>query len=151
MVGIDVHAFENTGDAAGRIPQERQQKMFRADIIVIHAARFFGGINEDLGEFLGERGIAVLLGGSGGREIAFDFASEVFELDSHAFHDFDGDAFSERGDTEQEMFRPDGVMIEVPGFLLGEQQDVAGSGGKGLEPFVEIVRFRHFELLSLYN
>ena len=69
-----------------------------------------------------------------------DFVTNRRQVDTHAFEGPRGDAFALVEQPQKDVLGADVVVIEEPGFFLGQHHDPSGSVGEA---------FKHSTLLNL--
>ena len=122
---VDFQIGEDAGGNAGAFAQNRQQQVFGADEVVIHAPRLGGGEDDDFLEPGRQDRVALGLGRAAGADGLFDFEPQGLEADPERLQCLDGDAFAERDDPEQKVLGADVVVVEAFRFLPCQVQRLA--------------------------
>ncbi len=123
-VGVEVEQ-DARGDALV-LAHQSQQDVFRADVVVPEAERL---AQRELEDLLCARRERDLTGGDlfAGADDADHLCAHALDGDVERLEDAGGEPLLLAQQTEQDVLRPDVVVLELPGLLLCEDDDLAGS------------------------
>ena len=134
---------ENLRRRAFPFPEQGEQQMFGPDIIIVHRLGFVGGHHDDVFQSACEGSRSILPGLPPGSELAFHFEAQRVQIQSHCAENGNRHAFSERDQSQQQMFGPHIVVIEPFRLFLGESQHMFRPRGEILEPGRQIIHISH--------
>ncbi len=129
---IDAQFLEDPGRDPLTFPDEAQQEMLGADIVMTETASliycqldhlFGSGCQSDLASYLS----------LARANDELDRAANFGQLDSQVREDFGGDSLTLSDQAKQEMFGADVVVVEALGLLLSQGEDLASALGKSVE------------------
>ena len=123
---VQVHAerLEHTGGDPLALPDEAQEQVLRADVVVTEAARLVDGqLDHALGarrepDLADDRSIAAA-------DDELDGGPDLGQLDVHVLEDAGGHTFALADEAQEQVLRADVVVVEPLRFVLSECQDLA--------------------------
>ena len=132
LVEIDAQRLEDAGGDALAFAHEAQEQVLGADVVVAQPP---GLVDGQLDDPLGARRQADL---ADDRTIAaaddeLDGGADLGQLDVHVLEHPRGDALALAHEPEQEVLRPDVVVVEPLRLVLSERQDLARAIGELVE------------------
>ena len=133
--GVDTKSTrsENTRRDGLFLPQESQQDVLGADVIVHHPVRFFGGVGQNTFRFGRQRN----LDGSGNLiandNSTFDFFSNGFQGKTGLSENAAGEPFAFSHQAEQQMLSLDRATAQLGRLVSGEEDYALRSFGISLE------------------
>ena len=116
-VHIHVHVLEHFGRDAFPFLDQAQKNMFRSNVIMVEATRFFHG---QFQYFFGARRKGNFITGYRGRlrmHVLLYFSYQLFRVNAQIFQGMRGDALGLFTQAQQNMFRADILAAETYGFL----------------------------------
>ena len=124
LVQVDAQALEHTGGDALALADEPEQQVLRPDVVVTEPARF---VDRQLDDALCARRQADL---ADDRPIAtpddeLDGRPDLGQLDVHVLEHARGHALALAHEPEEQVLRPDVVVVEPLRLVLSECQDLA--------------------------
>jgi hypothetical protein len=132
LLGVGVEVEQDAGGDALVLAHEAEQDVLRADVVVPERQRLAEGELEHLLGARRERDLA-------GRDLVA-LADDPRHLRAHLFHgDVElleharGEALLLAQQAEQDVLRPDVVVLESPCFVLGEDDDLSSPFCEALE------------------
>jgi len=105
------------------LAQEPEQKVFRADVVMVEAARLFDGVLDD---FFGARGLRELAHGDhvgAALDELFDFEADLAEVHVEVLENVGADAAAFLNQAEKDVLGADVFVIEALGLLIGQSHD----------------------------
>src|SRR5690606_2743079 len=141
---VDSETLENAGGDAFTLANEAEQQVFRPDVVVVEPP---GLIDRELDDLLRAGGQADLTHDHAlaAPDDELDRRAHLGQLDTHVVQDLGRNAVTFSYEPEQEMLRPDVVVVEPLRFFLGERQDFAGTIRKLVKLFRHPERSRVFK------
>ena len=132
LLGVGVEVEQDAGRDALVLAHQPQQDVFRADVVVAQRKRLAKGELEHLLRARRERDLA---GGDllTGADDAHDLRTHALDGDVQRLEDPCGQALFLAKQSEQDVLRPDVVVLELPRLFLCKDDDLAGSLCKSLE------------------
>ena len=129
---FDVHleVFEDTGGDAVTFAEEAEEDVLGPDVAVIERFGLFAGEGEDLFDPGSVGDVAHHFGLRTIPDLLLDFEAHGLEIQIHLLEDIDGNALSQFDEAEEEVLRPDVVVIKPVRLFSGEGEDLLSSGGK---------------------
>ena len=125
---VEAHAqgFQDARGDALAFTDQAQEQVLGADVVVAQPPGF---VDCQFDDALGARSKSNL---ADDRPVAaaddeLDGRADLGQLDIHVLEDPRGDAFALSDESQEQVFRPDVVVVEPLGFVLRERQDFAGA------------------------
>jgi hypothetical protein len=142
LVEVHAEALEDTGGDSLALADEPEQQVLGADVVVPEAACL---VDRQLDDPLRSRREPDL---PDDRAVAaaddeLDSGAHLRQLDVHVLEHARGDALALADEAEEEMLRPDVVVVEALRLVLGEGQHLPRSIGE----LVESVHGRRFRVI----
>ena len=139
LVEVDPERLEHAGGDALALPDEAEEQVLRADVVVTEAARL---VDRQLDDPLGSRRQADL---ADDRPIAaaddeLDRRPDLGQLDVHVLEDARRDAFALADEAQEQVLRPDVVVVEPLRLVLCQCQDLARAIRELVEPIHRVER-----------
>ena len=132
---FEVHAqpLEHARGDALALTHEAQQQVLGADVVVAQSPRL---VHRQLDHLLGARGQPDLADDHpiAAADDELDRAADLVQLDAEIVEDLRGDALALTDETEQQVLRPDVVVVEALRLLLRQRQHLARALGEFVEP-----------------
>src|SRR5690606_28118927 len=125
FLAIDAHVGEHLGGNALSFADQSEQEMLGPDIVVAELARFIDG---ELQHSLGVRSERDLADGerpAGLRHHALHGMADRVEIESQIGQDGRGDPLSFAEESEEQMLRPDGIVLETARLLARKEDHLA--------------------------
>ena len=124
LVEVDAEALEDAGGDALALPDEAEQEMLRADVVVAEATRL---VDRQLDDPLRPRRQAHLAddGSVAATDDELDGGPDLGQLDVHVLEDARGDTLALADEAEQQVLGADVVVVEPLRFVLSKRQDLA--------------------------
>lgn len=133
LLQVHAQALQDACCDTFTLAHQAEQEMFSTNVMMIQAASFIDG---KLNHLLGTRSQTNLA-----QDDAISPANDVFngapnfvEFDAEVTQHFGSYALTFAHQTEQEMFRPNVIVLESLGFFLSEAQDFSCSLCKLIKP-----------------
>ncbi len=132
---VEIHAerLQDAGGDALTLPDEAEQQVLGADVVVAEAA---GLVDRQLDDALCPRSQPDL---TDDRPVAaaddeLDGGADLRQFDVHVLEDAGGDTLTLTDQPEQQVLGPDVVVVEALRLVLRERQDLACAVGELVEP-----------------
>ncbi len=132
LLQAETKAFQHPCSYAFALPEQSQEEVFGAQVVMMDAPRFVDG---KLQHFLSPWGQTDFAR----REVlsathdTLDGLTSPLEIDAQACKHFTGHAFPLAEQAQQEMFSPDVVMLEALRLFLSKTHHMPGSLGEPVE------------------
>ena len=129
---LDVHVqrLQNSSRRSLAFPEQAEQNMFRANVIMAQLLGFFLRQRKHLFDARRVRNIADHLGFWPRSNLFFNLQTNGIEVESHFLDDVDSHALPQLDQAEQEMFGADIVMIKPVSLFACQRQHLLGAGCK---------------------
>jgi len=132
LVQVHAQALQHAGGDALALAHETEQQVLRADVVVTEPSRL---VDRELDDALGARRQTDL---ADDRTITapddeLDGRSDLGELDVHVLEHARGHALALAHEPEEQVLRPDVVVVEPLRLVLRERQDLACAIGELVE------------------
>ena len=131
LLGRDAQPAEHIRRGAFGFPDEAQEQVLGADVLVAQFARFLDGVLDDL---LGaHRKLDALRKQPARRDDPFDHLLDPFFLEAELAQDAPGHAAFLLDQSEEQVFGADLPLVQAFGFLMGEAEYPTSPLGKAFQ------------------
>ncbi len=132
LLQLGAQLLQHLGGDALAFADQPEEDVLGADVVVAQLQRLAERKLEDLLGAGGERDVAA--GGLGAlADDLDDLVADGFQVDAHALERSGGDALALVDQPEEDVLGADVVVVQEPGFLLGEHHHPPGPVGEPLE------------------
>ena len=120
LLGVEAELLEKRRHAP--LAHQAEQEMLGADGAVAEPLRFVVGMIDDLFELGREPDLGPIGFRTAAAELRFDGGANLPEIDAERVEDPSRDALAFAHEAEEEMLRPDLLVVETDGLVLGERE-----------------------------
>ena len=124
---LETEVHQDLGGHALLFPEQPQEQVFGADVVVVEVPGLFDGVFDD---FLGPRRLGQLAHRHhvrAGLHDLFDLQTNLAEVDVEVFEDIGGDAGAFFDQAQENVLRADVLVVEALGLLVGQLHHFAGA------------------------
>ena len=133
LLQLQAEVHEDLGGHAVLLAEQAEQEVLRPHVVVVQVPRLLDGVLDDL---LGPRRLRELahrhhLGSA--LDQLLHLQAHLAEIDVQVLEDVGADAGALLHQTQEDVLRPDVLVVEALGFLVRQGHHLAGSIGQSLE------------------